>query len=92
MIRLRRIPGPLAPAAMLAVLLVLPRIARPQAKPASEEAASDPILRALQAELTRSKAQLKMDNVDAPFYIEYRVFDVEQFEVGAAFGASWWWL
>jgi hypothetical protein len=72
---------------MLAVLLVLPCIARPQAKPASEEAASDPILRALQAELTRSKAQLKMDNVDAPFYIEYRVFDVEQFEAGAAFGA-----
>jgi TldD protein len=87
MIRLRRIPGPLAPAAMLVVLLVLPCIARPQAKPASEEAASDPILRALQAELTRSKAQLKMDNVDAPFYIEYRVFDVEQFEAGAAFGA-----
>jgi TldD protein len=51
------------------------------------EAASDPILRALQVELTRSKAQLKMDNVDAPFYIEYRVFDVEQFDASAAFGA-----
>jgi TldD protein len=51
------------------------------------EAASDPILRALQAELTRSKAQLKMENVDAPFYIEYRVFDVEQFDASAAFGA-----
>ena len=51
------------------------------------EAASDPVLRALQAELTRSKTQLKMDNVDSPFYIEYRVFDVEQFEASAAFGA-----
>lgn len=51
------------------------------------EAASDPILRALQVELTRSKAQLKMGNVDAPFYIEYRVFDVEQFDASAAFGA-----
>jgi TldD protein len=51
------------------------------------EAASDPILRALQAELTRSKTQLKMENVDAPFYIEYRVFDVEQFDASAAFGA-----
>ena len=28
-----------------------------------------------------------MDNVDAPFYIEYRVFDVEQFDASAAFGA-----
>ena len=44
-------------------------------------------MRALQVELTRSKAQLKMDNVDAPFYIEYRVFDVEQFDASAAFGA-----
>jgi TldD protein len=48
---------------------------------------SDPVLRALQAELARSKAQLKMENVGAPFYIEYRVFDVEQFEASAAFGA-----
>ncbi len=48
---------------------------------------SDPILRALQEELTRSKAQLKMDNVESPFYIEYRIFDVEQFEASAAFGA-----
>ena len=55
--------------------------------PPSKEAASDPILRALQAELARSKTQLKMDNIGAPFYIEYRVFDVEQFEASAAFGA-----
>ena len=58
-----------------------------QQKPLPAEAASDPILRALQAELARSKSQLKMDNVDAPFYIEYRVFDVEQFDASAAFGA-----
>jgi TldD protein len=32
-------------------------------------------------------SQLKMDNVDSPFYIEYRVFDVEQFDASAAFGA-----
>jgi TldD protein len=60
---------------------------RAQEKHTGTEAASDPVLRALQAELARSKAQLKMDNVGAPFYIEYRVFDVEQFEASAAFGA-----
>jgi TldD protein len=54
---------------------------------ATREAASDPVLRALQEELARSKAQLQMDNVGVPFYIEYRVFDVEQFEATAAFGA-----
>jgi PmbA/TldA metallopeptidase C-terminal domain len=58
-----------------------------QQKQTPTEASSDPILRALQAELTRSKAQLKMDNVDSPFYIEYRVFDVEQFDASAAFGS-----
>jgi TldD protein len=60
---------------------------RAQEKRARFEAAPDPLLRALQAELARSKAQLKMDKVGAPFYIEYRVFDVEQFEASAAFGA-----
>jgi TldD protein len=58
-----------------------------QEKHATMDAASDPVLRALRAELARSKAQLKMENVGAPFYIEYRVFDVEQFEANAAFGA-----
>jgi predicted Zn-dependent protease len=60
---------------------------RAQQKQLPAAADSDPILRALQAELTRSKAQLKMENVDAPFYIEYRVFDVEQFDANAAFGS-----
>ena len=60
---------------------------RAQEKRAGAEAATDPVLRALQAELSRSKTQLKMDNVGAPFYIEYRIFDVEQFEASAAFGA-----
>ena len=67
--------------------MAFPGSARAQAKPATADAASDPILRSLQTELARSKAQLKMDNVDAPFYIEYRVFDVEQFQASAAFGA-----
>jgi TldD protein len=72
---------------VLAVLAALPLGAAAQQKPLPPEAISDPILRALQAELTRSKSQLKMDNVGSPFYIEYRVFDVEQFDASAAFGA-----
>ncbi len=68
-------------------LAVSPFAAFAQQKQLPADAVSDPILRALQAELTRSKSQLKMDNVDSPFYIEYRVFDVEQFDASAAFGA-----
>ena len=42
---------------------------------------------ALLTELDRSKAQLKMDQVQAPYYIEYRVNDVDEFNAEAAFGA-----
>ena len=83
----RRVPAWRAAAMILAFLVALPFVARAQQKPIPPEAAADPILRALQAELARSKSQLKMDNVEAPFYIEYRVFDVEQFDASAAFGA-----
>ena len=87
MMRLRRFPSMLLPAAMIVFFLSSSLPAGAQEKSLSAGAASDPILRALQEELTRSKAQLKMDNVGAPFYIEYRVLDVDQFEAGAAFGA-----
>jgi len=50
-------------------------------------AQGDPILEALLTELERSKAQLKMDQVAPPYYIEYRVSDVEEFLTEAAFGA-----
>jgi hypothetical protein len=48
---------------------------------------SDPILAAMQEELARSKAQLKMVNVPAPYYIEYHLADVDEFRAEAAFGA-----
>lgn len=47
----------------------------------------DPILEALLTELERSKAQLKMDQVATPYYVEYRVSDVQEFLAEAAFGA-----
>jgi predicted Zn-dependent protease len=50
-------------------------------------AKGDALFEALLAELDRSKAQLKMDQVQAPYYIEYRVNDVDDFNAEAAFGA-----
>ncbi|MGA7853834.1 MAG: metallopeptidase TldD-related protein [Candidatus Acidiferrales bacterium] len=50
-------------------------------------ASADPILKAMREELDRSKSQLKMENVAAPYYIEYRVSDVDQFDAEATFGA-----
>jgi predicted Zn-dependent protease len=50
-------------------------------------AQGDGLLEALLTELDRSKAQLKMDQVQAPYFIEYRVSDVEDIGLEAAFGA-----
>jgi TldD protein len=50
-------------------------------------AGGDMLLEALLTELNRSKAQLKMDQVAPPYYIEYRVNDVDEYQAEAAFGA-----
>ncbi|MGC1485947.1 MAG: metallopeptidase TldD-related protein [Candidatus Acidiferrum sp.] len=50
-------------------------------------AGGDPLLDALLTELNRSKAQLKIDHIPAPYYIEYRVNDVDDYDAEAAFGA-----
>ncbi len=41
----------------------------------------------MMAEMERSKAQLKMERIAAPFYIDYRVIDVDEYDAEAAFGA-----
>ena len=54
---------------------------------AREIAKGDVVLEALLTELDRSKDQLKMDQVKAPYYIEYRVDDVDNLDADASFGA-----
>ena len=50
-------------------------------------AKGDGLLEALLTELCRSKAELKMDQVAAPYFIEYHVSDVQDYSAEAAFGA-----
>ncbi len=54
---------------------------------AASAAASDPLLQAMQAELERSKTHLKMENVPAPYYIDYRLTDADEYNMEAAYGA-----
>jgi TldD protein len=54
---------------------------------AANSASGDVVLRALREEMGRSKAKLKLENVPAPYYIEYRVTEIDQFEASAVFGA-----
>jgi TldD protein len=85
-------------AAFLALILVAPPHAAARtdegksadASPmlaANAAAKGDALLEALLTELERSKDHLKMDQVAAPYYIEYRVNDVEDFNADAIFGA-----
>src|SRR5499427_5990285 len=86
--------------ALVLALLIAPstaslRAASGDSKPAPDPAMAaahaaakgDGLLEALLTELDRSKAQLKMDQVQPPYFIEYRVNDVDDFSAEAAFGA-----
>jgi TldD protein len=55
---------------------------------AHDAAKGDALLESLLTELDRSKSELKMDQVQAPYFIEYRVNDVDDFNAEAAFGAT----
>lgn len=46
----------------------------------------DPILRALQTEMARSKSQLRLENMPVPYFIDYRVVDADGWQADAAFG------
>ena len=70
-------------AAFSAILLLACVPAARAADPASD----DVVLRALREEMQRSKDKLKMDGVPAPYYLEYRVNTLDQFEASAVFGA-----
>jgi TldD protein len=82
---------------LTAISFVSQRVTRAEGNPAGDSSAAtaaahaaakgDPLLEALLSELDRSQAQLKMDQVKAPYYIEYRVSDVQDFNNEAAFGA-----
>ncbi len=67
---------------LIGILLTIPLFAQK-----NSDAKDDMVLTAMRAELERSKAQLKMDQVAAPYYVEYRVYDMDQYAAEAGFGA-----
>jgi hypothetical protein len=75
-------------ALVLAGTLHLPKASADEAtSKAREIAKGDVVLEALLTELDRSKDQLKMDQVKPPYYIEYRVDDIDNLDTDASFGA-----
>jgi predicted Zn-dependent protease len=52
------------------------------------DAEKDPVLKAMLEELDRSMSQLQLKGFEKPYFIQYRVEDVDNYETKAAFGAS----
>ncbi len=52
------------------------------------DAEKDPVLKAMLEEMDRSKAGLELKGFEKPYFIEYRIEDVDAFETRAEFGAS----
>jgi TldD protein len=52
------------------------------------DAEKDPVLKAMLAEMDRSMSQLQLPGFAKPFFIQYRIEEVDNFETKAEFGAS----
>jgi predicted Zn-dependent protease len=58
------------------------------AQPNRADAQRDPILAAMLIELDRNVSQLQLPGFQKPFFIQYRIVDVDDFDTKAAFGAT----
>jgi len=52
------------------------------------DAEKDPVLKAMLEELDRSKSKLQLKDFSKPFFIQYRIEEVEDYTTKAEFGAS----
>jgi len=52
------------------------------------DAEKDPILKAMLVELDRSKDQLQLTGFQKPFFLQYRIEDIEDYQTKGDFGAS----
>jgi predicted Zn-dependent protease len=68
---------------MLVLLLSVSSFALQAPPPASD----DPVLAAMRSEMERSKAKLKLEKMAAPYYLDYRIVDVDELSADATFGA-----
>ena len=72
----------------LLVAFVLPFAAKPVAAQAAvPETETDQTLHAMHDEMERARTRLQLPGVDKPFYIEYRLLDIDVHAVTSSFGA-----
>ena len=83
--RTRRM-GNLFAAGLLAAAILTPHSAPAQSTRADAE--KDPVLKAMLEELDRSMAHLQLPGFEKPYFVEYRIEDVNDYETRAAYGAG----
>jgi predicted Zn-dependent protease len=74
------------PAALLVTLIFAPHSTRAQQTRADAE--KDPVLKAMLTELDRNMSQLQLKGFAKPFFIQYRIEEIDDFETKAEFGSS----
>ena len=57
-------------------------------QPTRADAEKDPVLKAMLTELDRSKSQLQLKDFQKPFFIQYRIEEIDSFETKAEYGAT----
>lgn len=72
---------------LLFLLSLFPVAAAAQSAGPQAKGGDDPVLQAMRAELERSKAQLKLEQMAAPYFIDYHATDVDTYTAEAAYGA-----
>ncbi|HEV2135662.1 MAG TPA: metallopeptidase TldD-related protein [Terracidiphilus sp.] len=85
MSRMRNLPT-LVGAVLLGLCVCAPCFVAAQQTRADAE--KDPVLNAMLQELDRSMSQLQLKGFAKPFFIQYRIEDVEGYQTKAEFGAS----
>src|ERR1700710_1005878 len=68
------------------ILAMLPLTAAAQNSRANAE--RDPVLGAMLAELDRSRDHLQLKGFEKPFFLQYRIEDIEDYQAKGDFGAS----
>jgi hypothetical protein len=59
-----------------------------RAQPTRADAERDPVLKAMLTELDRSMSHLQLPGFAKPFFIQYRIEEIDDFETKAEFGAT----
>jgi predicted Zn-dependent protease len=81
----RRLRAIVACTGLLVLSACVPKLL---AQPTRADAEKDPVLKAMLTELDRSMSQLQLQGFAKPFFIQYRIEEVNDFQTTAEFGSS----